>query len=94
MMMEEDLIDTRPEYEPEFYAYRELPDDPDERRDMFIEMAALQRMHGADFFRYTIASPEYPKPPYPDGLYVEGWKTPEGPWKQAPFNFPLTAGGG
>lgn len=87
--MIDDLTDTRPEIEPEFYAYRELPDNLADALPLWREMSDLMRGGGATFFRATIASDQYPKPPYPHGLYLEGWR--EMPGKQAPFNFPLTA---
>jgi hypothetical protein len=89
--MKAEMSDTRPEIEPSFFSWRDLPADQDNGHRLFTEMADGQRAHGAVFWRFTIVSPEYPNPPYPDGLYVEGWKdVPEGPWKQAPFSFPLT----
>jgi hypothetical protein len=82
--------DTRPVVEPAFFSYCELPDDPDKARALFIDMADSQKANGAVSWRFTTFSPEYPSPIYPDGLYVEGWKDlPDGPWRAAPFNFPL-----
>lgn len=57
-----------------FHSYRELPDNPGETTALFQEMARSQYEGGARFFRYTVISPEHPKPPYPDGLWVEGWE--------------------
>lgn len=59
-----------------FHSHRDLPDDPRDAQALFIEMARSQHEHGARFFRYTIVSPKHPHPPYPHGLYVEGWENP------------------
>lgn len=94
-MAADNLTDTRPEIEPEFFSYRELPEDLNDAIPIWREMADLMKASGATFFRMTVASDQYPKPPYPHGLYLEGWRVdpamqnPSG--QQAPFNFPLTA---
>jgi hypothetical protein len=85
------MRDTRTVVEPVHFGYRPLPESPDQAPTLFREMAELQRAHGATFWRFTVISPEHPQPPYPYGLYVEGFVPPEGPWRQAPFGFPLTA---
>ncbi len=93
-MEDDDLIDTRPEIEPTFFMYEPLPPhdwDWQKSPHPSLGMSDRMRANGANFFRLTIVSDEYPNPPYPDGIYLEGWKAPEGPWKQSPFNFPLTA---
>lgn len=91
--MEDDLIDDRPEIEPDFYMYEPLS--PDGPRPIMLEK---MRTNGAHAARMTLVSPAYPKPPYPDGYYLEGWRVDpakmDPPGKQAPFNFPLTASEG
>lgn len=37
------MIDTRPEIEPEFYAYRELPEDLEDALPLWREMSDLMR---------------------------------------------------
>jgi hypothetical protein len=90
-MMED--IDTRPEIAPDCFSFRELPADGD--------MGAIQREIGEqwngqiEWCRFTIVSDEHPNPPYPHGVYFEGWsKAPhrhDPPGKCAPFNYPLVA---
>lgn len=57
----------------DFYSYRPLPKNPQESRSLFIEMADTQKLGGANYLQFTIVSDEYPKPPYPNGLYTQGW---------------------
>lgn len=89
------MTDDRPEIEADMFSYRELPANPADCGALWREMGELMRERGATWFRMTIVSPEYPKPPYPDGLYLEGWmiepERMEIPSRSAPFNFPLTA---
>jgi hypothetical protein len=90
-----DLVDDRPIIEPTLFSYRTVPEGFDGSFVPWREMAESLRAEGATFWRFTIVSPEYPRPPYPDGLYAEGWSgLPDCPWKQAPFNFPLTVAEG
>lgn len=93
--MSDELIDTRPEIEPEFYMHEALPSDPEKGGEIAQDMTDRMRGNGAQFMRMTIVSPKYPCEPYPDGFYLEGWSIDparhDPPGKQAPFNFPLTA---
>ena len=90
-----DLIDTRQLYEPDLFSHRDLPDYHADEPALFREMAEGMKEVGGTFFRFTIVSDEYPQPPYPHGLYVEGWLVDparmEVPGKQAAFNYPLVA---
>ncbi len=38
---------------------------------------ALMARNGATQFRLTIVNAEWPAPPYPDGLWFEGWVDPK-----------------
>lgn len=76
---------------PQFYSFRETPADAMAVQAAFRDMADKQHEHGATWWRFTIVSPEYPIPPcppYPPGLYVEGWE--ERPSEAPAFDFPLT----
>ncbi len=83
---------------PDFYSYRPLPvlvgdtdeERVDESRLILQEMMRALREQGATSVRWTAISPEYPKEPYPHGLYVEGWKV--RPDEQPPFSYPLDGG--
>ena len=87
-------MDNLPEVAPTMFSYRELPRDAAEFRRIHSEMIDTLKQAGATWFRTTAVSPVYPNPPYPDGLYVEGWKVAPHLMpvlsKEAPFNFPLT----
>jgi len=88
-------IDDRPHAEADLLSWRPLPQTGSEASELWFEMAAGMCDQGAQEIRMTIVSPDYPMPPYPDALYMEGWfvaphrMTP--PHKAAPFNFPVTA---
>ncbi len=84
------MADDRTEIAPTWFSYREIPEDLDEIPKAFADKAKLQHKDGARWFRYTIVSDDYPMPPHPNGLYVEGWADPMGAGtKEAPFSFPL-----
>jgi hypothetical protein len=87
--------DSREEMEPSCFSFRDLPADGDVRP--FMEEMHEVWSGQCEWARFTIVSEEFPKPPYPPGLYFEGWpKAPHSfypPRKEAPFNFPLTATG-
>jgi hypothetical protein len=75
---------------PTLFAFRELgaAGSADEQ----IKKAAdVLREGGATWLRATIINDEYPKPPYPHGLYIEGWLV--RPDEEPEFNFPLTVAG-
>lgn len=50
---------------------------------------------GVRAIRITEISDKYPNPPYPDGMYIEGWLVDPAKMepfaRQAPFNYPLVA---
>lgn len=71
---------------PDIYSFRELPAD-DQAQILTAEVLRQMRSRGATFCRITIVSADYPKPPYPHGLYFEGWF--EQPDPQPEFNYPL-----
>jgi hypothetical protein len=85
--------DNRPLIEPNLWSSRDLPEGGD--------LSALTReivevwKGQCEWGRFTLVSDEYPNPPYPNGLYFEGWS--KAPWKhdppgkEAPFNYPLVA---
>lgn len=88
----EELADRRAPVNPKWHSYRELPEHDEDRVPLFQEMARIQAADGAKWLRFTIVSDDYPKPPYPHGLYVEGWVEKMGPTtKEAPFSYPLRA---
>lgn len=84
---------TRPEIEPDCFSFRELPEDGDVHA-IVQELGDFWR-GAVEFARLTLVNDEYPNPPYPLGVYFEGWsKAPHNydpPHKEAPFNYPLTA---
>ena len=90
------MEDTRLPATPEFHGYRPLPSDPEDSFALVQEMIQNQRAaeNGATFFRVTAITPEHPQPPYPEGLWVEGWRVDPGsmrpPRRQADFAPPIT----
>jgi hypothetical protein len=74
----------------DYYSNRSLPCTYNAIRRHFLAMTAALRDSGATYFRYTIVCPEMPLPPYPDGLYVEGWKVAPSSADFPEFEFPLT----
>lgn len=69
-----ELVDVRPEIEPDHFSFRELPADGDIQS---VTQDACEEMwkRGVEEIRATIVSDEYPREPYPHGLYFEGWST-------------------
>lgn len=88
-------FDPAREMAPDMYGFRDLPDDPKDTLALWHEMGEIMREHGATWFRMTIVSDDYPMPPYPHGLYMEGWRVDparmDPPARSAPFNYPLVA---
>lgn len=91
--MTEQWVDSRQEVEPDCFSWRDLPEDGNCQPFLRETQAAWRGK--VEWGRFTIVSEEFPNPPYPPGLYFEGWsKAPHSydpPRKEAPFAYPLTA---
>lgn len=79
--------DALPGTTPDGWSFIDVAELGDDGRDVVVEriMAWQPEM---TFFRVTDLTGKNAKPPYPEGVYIECWKTE--PRKQAEFNPPLT----
>lgn len=84
-------LDIRPFADPDCFSYREL-EECDYRA--FAEHCRTA-FPDCQWGRFTVVSPEFPMPPYPDGWYFEGWTVNPAkmvpPHREAPFNYPLSS---
>lgn len=55
----------------EFHSFWPLEEHSFERGQQGCRLVAE---HGAQFFRMTVVSEEHPRPPYPHGIWLEGWR--------------------
>lgn len=87
------MIDDRKPIEPDLFAFR--PKGNGEwSLDAVADIARSFEGNAVGWFRLTIINDEHPKPPYPHGVYFEGWSVSpykmDPPCKEAEFSFPLT----
>ena len=74
-----------------FFSYFPLPETPEEFDRERTRAFDLMRENGAQQGRITIVSDEHPVPPYPNGVWLEGWSDPKA--RQLPFGEAEKPGG-
>ena len=94
------MEDLRPEIAPDCFSFSPLPEGGDlaplmreMKEEWEREEHPWQTTHPR-WGRFTVVNDEFPNPPYPPGIYFEGWSIEpwkhDPPGKEAPFNYPLT----
>lgn len=83
------MTDERPTAEPDLFAYVPLGETPEETQQAVLQKGNAMQRRGSRWARFTAVTPEHPKPPYPHGVYIEGWLVRphemDPPHREAPF---------